>query len=1154
MSADESAALDEQCASWLAAWHAARAGGVEPLSLDDLGVPAELRARLERDLACLQLLDKGIPLSTPEREQPARREPEPGAGTAPVLIGRFQVRGELGRGGYGIVFHAHDPQLNRAVALKVPRAEILVTPDLRERFLREAQTAAGLDHPNIVPVYEAGAAGPVCYIASAYCPGLTLAQWLRARPEPVPWHLAAALVARLAAAVEHAHRRGVIHRDLKPGNILLEPAEDGEAADADRDGGLFDFVPRITDFGLAKVQTADAVDQTASGAILGTPSYMAPEQAEGRSHQVGPTADVYGLGVLFYEMLTGRLPFLADNVLDLLQQVKTTEPVPPSRLRPRLPADLETVCLKCLQKEPRKRYARAEELAEDLQRFLRGEPVLARPVGRLERFGRWCRRNPALAATSLVAAGAILAGLAVTVAFVIAQGSALAALRQKQGEVETANADLTEANTRLSTTNDTLLRTEEKRRRFTRLAAVQALDQGLALCEQGEVPKGLLWLARGLEIVPPGEADLEWTLRTSLAHWRRELISVAGVFLHTGEVRAVACSRDGTVLLTAGADKAVRLWDVSTGRLRGPVLTHDREVWAAAFGPDGKTVLSAGLSLTPWVWDLAAGSSRGINLDHQGAITSVAFHPDGQLLLTGSHDGTARLWDLAAGKVLHILRHPDQLYAVAFSPDGGMVLTGGHDPKGRLWDTRTGKLLHVLPHEGIVYAVAFGSRGKTVLTAGVSQQVWWWNATSGQKIKGFPHPTWVYAAAFSPDGTTVLTGDIVGNLRLWDVGTGKMRGRPLSHPGFVRAVAFGPDGRTFLSGGADGTGRLWQLPSGSPAGPTFPHDHGFIAVAFSRDGRRVLTGSFDKTARLWDAEGNRLAAPLSHPGIVRAVAFSPDGGTFATACDDGVVRRWRRDACQPLGNPLSHGTGVEAVAFSPDGQTLVTAGGPTVRLWNAATGSAGPHLRVGSTVRTALFSPDGHRILTGGVDRTVRLWSEAGQPLPLRLAHPATVTSAAWSPDGKFILTGCEDNRARVWDAVGGRLLEPILVHPGMVLDVAFSPDGRSFVTKAADNQLRLWSTATRKPLAPAWRSDSIHGVAFRPDGRAVLASGSDARIGSVWHLAAPQVGDPDRIVLWAETSAGLELDENSSFRSLDPSTWQDRKRRLEERGGPPGP
>jgi serine/threonine protein kinase len=402
-------------ASWLAACDDALASGDPTLPPGFDRAPADLRPRLEREVAWCRLVRQlwphadtlggpTLPLSgrSPGVEGPAEGEP-------PTQIGRFQIRRELGRGAFGVVFLAHDPQLRRDVALKVPRPEALLTHELRARFRLEAQAAAGLNHPNLVPVFDAGEEGSICYIASAYCPGITLAAWLKRRERPVPIRTAARLVASLAAAVEHAHQKGVLHRDLKPSNVILAAPAGPDAAP---DG--LDLVPRVTDFGLAKLlvggpDASASIDQTRSGAILGTPAYMAPEQAGGGSRGVGPPADVYALGVILYEVLTGRALFQAETPVDTLLLVRTQSPVPPRRLRPGIPRDLETICLKCLEKEPHRRYPSAGALADDLERFLAGQPIRARPTPAWERASKWARRHPAVAILAGVSGLALLA-------------------------------------------------------------------------------------------------------------------------------------------------------------------------------------------------------------------------------------------------------------------------------------------------------------------------------------------------------------------------------------------------------------------------------------------------------------------------------------------------------------------------------------------------------------------------------------------------------------------------------------------------------------------------------------------------------------------------------------------------------------------------
>jgi len=401
---------DERYVAWLAGQDDALAAGGpnSTVAQDAADLPVEVHKRLKEDVAWCEFVR--LTWTKLGDGPPVEESRSAALVSGPARFGRFEVRRELGRGSFGVVFLAYDPRLRRQVALKVPRPEVLVTAEMRRRFEREARAAAGLDHPNLVPVFDAGEEGSISYIASAYCPWPTLAAWLKAREGPVPPRLAARIVGRLAQAIAHAHSRGVLHRDLKPGNVIMEPIPSGAAERRDDDG--LDCTPRVTDFGLARLVATgqEATAATQSGAILGTPSYMAPEQAQGGGEAVGPAADVYGLGAILYALLVGRPPFQADSVLDTLMLLRTQEPVAPSRLRPRLARDLETVCLKCLCKEPQRRYATAESLADDVDRFLAGQPVRARRVGPVSRLALWCRRQPALAATigsALLVIGAV---------------------------------------------------------------------------------------------------------------------------------------------------------------------------------------------------------------------------------------------------------------------------------------------------------------------------------------------------------------------------------------------------------------------------------------------------------------------------------------------------------------------------------------------------------------------------------------------------------------------------------------------------------------------------------------------------------------------------------------------------------------------------
>ena len=477
----------------------------------------------------------------------------PADAPAPGRLGRFEVLHELGRGGCGFVFLAFDPNLGCKVALKVPRLEALLSAEMRRRFLNEARAAAALDHPNIVPIREAGEAGPLWYITSAYCEGPTLAAWLAERGSPVPSDEAAALVATLADAVEYMHERGILHRDLKPGNVLLATAASG-------------FVPRITDFGLAKLRECDG-DYTSTGAALGTPAYMAPEQAAG-AKLIGPAVDVYSLGAILYELLAGRPPLKGSTPAETHRMVIAEEP---SRLRRGLrgpPGDLEAICLKCLQKDPVRRYATAKGLADDLRRFLAGKPTAARPLTAAGQARKWARRRPALAALIGVVAASVLAVLL---------GGTLhyAQLREANVELLAANTQLQEANAKL---------TEAERQTRDALDAKKQESEGKRIqlygrdiqhaaeeCRKGRFAEA----AAELEKHRPqdGQTDLrgfEWYHLWRISHPDMVAQPLGST------ITSLAMSPDGALVATGEANGTVALWKTATRQNIG-ILPHDTD-------------------------------------------------------------------------------------------------------------------------------------------------------------------------------------------------------------------------------------------------------------------------------------------------------------------------------------------------------------------------------------------------------------------------------------------------------------------------------------------------------------------------------------------------------------------------------------------------
>jgi WD40 repeat protein/serine/threonine protein kinase len=1102
-------------------------------------------------------------------------------------VAGYELVAELGRGAMGVVYQAVQCKAQRTVALKMILAGAHAGPRELARFRSEAEAAAGLQHPHIVQIFEVNEQDGQPFFSMEFVPGGTLAEKLAGTP--LPAREAAALVATLADAVHAAHQHGIIHRDLKPANILLSSNRatdqaDGESVRNIPGARLHGCEPKITDFGLAK-QVHGTSGLTDAGAVLGTPSYMAPEQAGGKLADLGPATDIYALGAILYETLTGRPPFQAAQPVDTILQVLSVEPIRPTRLQPQLPRDVETICLKCLEKEPRKRYASARALAADLQRFLADEPILARPTPFWERAAKWARRQPVVAT--------LLAIIIVT---------ALLSFGLITREWQTAVTARREAVAERGKAEALLIRL--------------SLDRGQTLCEQGEVARGLLWLGRALILIPPGDENRLRAVRGDLGAWSQRLRPLRRLLGHPGAVRSAAFAPDGRTVLTICGDHVARLWAVDTGETLA-LLEHAAPVTAAAWSPNGEQVATGDEQGEVHLWQTTAPFSGKACTGHHGPIQALAFSADSKTLATGSRDCTMRLWKTATAEPLcPLLPHRDPIQAIAFRPDGKVVLAGTGDqvrfrdaltgklletalrcpggevwalvfsPDGKtlltsthgqmgsertavqLWDPATAALRASLPHRYWVKAVVFSPDSHKVLTGSEDHTAQLWDTATGKPLgKPLQHHDWVEAVAFSPDGATLLTGSTDQTARLWMTATGRPLGQPLEHQGPVETVAFAPDGRTLLTAGRDQFARLWENTPVSGPDPRLAHADDVMAVAVSPNGRLILTGSADHTARLWDRVSGKpidpaTAQPLpvfTHQDEVWTVAFSADGRLAATGGKDRTAQLWDVATGRRL-HRLPHDHWVRALAFSPDGRTLLTGSGDRTsglaRLWDVATGApVGEPLAQDGVVWAVAFSPDGKRVALGVGDSAARLWDLATRkPFGAPLQHQNRVVAVAFSKDGRLVVTGSTDQTARLWDAATGlpKITEP-LEHGGAVWAVAFGPEDQSVLTAGRGPGVRLWDTVTGTAIGPPWsHAGVVWSVAMSPDGHTVVTGGED-NVARLWELPPILDGDIERLGLWIQVSTGLELEpDGSHVRFLSADDWQQRRQRLQELGGPP--
>jgi WD40 repeat protein len=960
--------------------------------------------------------------------------------------------------------------LSRTVALKMISAGAS-GPHALARFRTEVKAVARLRHPHIVQVYDAGEADGQPYLALEFIEGGSLKDHLNGTPMPA--RAAAGLVETLALAVEHAHRAGILHRDLKPANVLLQATLRSETtltkAGGDTAGRppavssadtvflpALDVAPKITDFGLALFLDAEGEMRTRTGEILGTPSYMAPEQAAGQRREAGPAIDVYALGAILYELLTGRPPFAGETPLATLLQVRYEEPVSVTRLRPGTSRDLATITMKCLEKEPRRRYPSAASLADDLARFREGRPVLARRVSWAGRVWRWSRRNP------------MVAGLLLALAFVVVTGFGAVLWEMEQARANAA----AERKAHQEAEKQTLL-AQEQRRRAERGEALSLLDQGVTRCRQGDLAVGLLLLADSLHKADRAEADdLLHAIRCNLAAWSRHLVPVTTGPAQGSSLVAVAWTPDGRVAATGPVGNAwgqagpaeVRLWDPTTWQPVGKPLPHPLPVWGLAFSPNGRTLLAGCASSNradakapgeAWLWDMASGTASGKSLPHPAGVQAVAFSRDGKMFATGCRDGAVRLWDASTGRSVGKPMRPEE---------------GGRQQP--------------------VLSVAFSGDGHTLFAA-AGRSVCSWDVGSAATGATFLHTASVTAVAVSPEGRHLLTGSADHTAQLWEVATGRRLGPPLVCNAPVWSVAFHPTKSLLITGSGarsarrdgDGAVRFWDAASLKPVGPTLLEGSFVHGVAVSPDGRHVLAAMEDGRPRHADVSRMSPLVDLTirHSGHVRWVRYSPDGRSLMTVAvsdqqgsAEGELGLWDavtgRSIAQrmPARTEGAQGRGFR-IYFSPDGKAILNhLGHESCLVRDAATGAL---LGPASTEKEARghlieFRPDGKQfsVLHGGA---ALLWDVASnRQVGAALTHKGGVTAAAFNPEGTALLTAGGDGTTRLWDLVTRLPIGEPLRHASAIRTLAFAPDGRTFITTDQEDRMCRWDTASGQQVA----------------------------------------------------------------------------------------
>ncbi len=1089
-------------------------------------------------------------------------------------LGDYELLGQIAEGGMGIVYFARQISLNRTVALKMIRSGQLATAAESHRFRTEAEAAATLDHPNIVPIYEIGEHDGQQYFSMKLVEGGTLADLNAAqRTRDAPWQRRAAdLMARVARGVHHAHQRGVLHRDLKPTNVLLD--EEGE--------------PHLTDFGLAKVLEGRP-DFTQSLAVLGTPGYMAPEQAAGRVKELTTAADTYSLGAILYELLAGRQLCSGASTLEILKQVQENEPAAPRKLNPAVAPDLETICLKCLQKAPEHRYASAQAFAEDLERFLRGEPIQARPIGSGERFVRWCRRKPALAGSLGALAFALVSGLAgVTWQWRNAQHHAESEARHRR-LAEDAVMRLTYEKAETLFEQDRAAQALAHLARLLRQhptnpAVAARIQSALTLCGFSLPVARLQHAARIMTVCfsPDGKRLLTASLDGTARMWDARTGKALFDLQHAKSIRLGAFSPDGRLVLTASYDRTASLWDAATGHRVGQPMVHQGTVMAAEFSTNGERVVTGSQDCTARVWDAATGQPRSGPFVHTNGLEWVAFSPDANQVVTVTTNGIVQIWNVDSGepdgerlttiagsKAHHAVFSPDgsqvlvshmsffdarthepkqrvvesgsERYNLSaeFSPDTARLVSGSQDFTARVWDWRTGRLdRESMRHDNYVIRAGFSADGQTIFTASTDNTARLWSRDGQPRGEPLRHTGEVWDAQLNADSMRMVTRLWTSNAWLWEIRTRPPQVPTFSHRGPLLSVRFSRDGQHLLTTSADTTARLWDVRSGRPLFAPLLHFSWVDYAEFSPDERRILTASQDGNAQIWDASnGEAIGAPFRHKSKVRWAEFSPDGSRVATASDDYSAQVWDARSRQAIGQRIKHGSWILSIHFSPDGSKIVTSSlDSTARVWDAATGEPlTPPLSHEEAVQNARFTPDGQKVITASRDRTARVWdARTGKQLLAPIEHPDGLqrTSPHLTADGRRAVTAA-GNIARIWDVATGQPSTDPLVHKATVNSARFSPDGTRVVTGSNDRTARIWDARTGFPISePMAHGDRVTCDEFSADGR-WLVTGSDDHHARIWEVPISGASVPSWLPELAEAVGGLRFNAQNMLENV---------------------
>jgi eukaryotic-like serine/threonine-protein kinase len=1078
--AERQAYLDEACAN-------------------DLDLRKEVNALLVNHDKAREFLESPFFTGIETRSKQTLQPEGPGS-----KIGHYELLKQIGEGGMGLVYLAQQKQpVKRQVALKIIKPG-MDSKEVIARFDAERQALALLEHPNIAHVFDAGtteAGRP--YFIMEYVRGMSITRYCDDRKLSIEQRLQ--LFKQVCEGLHYAHQKGIIHRDIKPSNILV--SVHGDRA-----------VPKIIDFGIAKAAARALTEKTVftlQGQLLGTPEYMSPEQVDFATQDIDTRSDIYSLGVLLYELLTGVLPFDGKTFhglgfAEIQRTIREQEPATPSTrfsnlgkeaqaiathrqtqvvpLARCLHRELEWIPMKAMRKDRVRRYRSASEFADDIQNYLNGSPLIAGPETAMYKARKFVRRHAGSVATASLVAVVIILGLI---------SSILLGCRAEQAREK-------EATLRVQV-EKALVRAEnaEKAEREQRQLAEQMVEDYRRLfyansvqLAASEYREGTVKRAR--EILDNCPNDLrawEWHY---LDHISDE--SIMTLHANAGPVHSIDLSSNGEKLVAGNKDGTLTIWNLKDGADVVTLKGHERRVYSVAFGPNDGQIVSGDIDGKIKIWDTRQETEIATLHGLTSTVMTVSFSPNGERILSRSADDTIRLWD--ADSHTEILSIPFErtgmsLVGVAYSPDGNHF-SYCDGPSIRICNSKDGLQERSIPTTSPIEGLSYSTDGERIVSWGEKIKIW--DAVTGSEILAFTcdHRGRLRFAAFNPNGTQIVTcgGDSV--IKVWDALTGSELMALRGHKGTATNAIYHPDGQRILSCGGDGEVKIWSTVIRPGNMKLRGHEGPVWAIAFSPDGRHLATGS-RKTLKLWDVE--TCTETMTMEGLLQAVncvTFSPDGRQVVSGNSSGIIKVWDTANGRRLRTYCAHEDSVGSVVFSPDGRHIVSSGGatdPTVKVWDSETGELTATCQ-GHTghIDSLSVSSDGKRIFSAGccdpegdTDGTIRVWDVTTGNELLSFSHGSGVPSMAISPDSSLCASGGSDNRIKIWNTNDGTLATTLKGHDAEVYSLAFGPDGMRILSGSRDETFRLWDV---KKGVQVWsmpvRGSWIRSAVFSPDGKTI--------------------------------------------------------------------